>query len=287
MLEKTKRFKRKEIIEKEETIDEEITVPSCFVIRLRRASGPFKRLVMNWRKIMSPYCAMKLRESSKNCLKDFVAVSGVLKVSHMILFSQTNSACYMKFIKLPEGPTLTFKILNYSLMEDIQKKQTKPRSASKPYEFSPVLILNAFRASDDHSTNDAQFTLKMLSTFISGMFPSIDLQKPSLLSFQRYRRTIMFQRNKNDDTISIRHYCILLRPAGLTKAIQDIVCNVKKKNPIFDCRHYKDISELVLQDKYTHNENKIDSTEILDSETALPTIPSDNKNIPYSQQAVR
>lgn len=73
------------------------------------------------RNIMYPYTASKLRESKKNSIKDFVAAAGIFGVSHMLMFTQSETANYMRIVKNPKGPTLTFKINEYSLARDVVK----------------------------------------------------------------------------------------------------------------------------------------------------------------------
>ena len=62
---------------------------------------------------------MKLKESKKNTLKDFISVAGMYGVTHTILFSQTEKSTYLRMIKNPKGPTLTFKVDQYSLSGDV------------------------------------------------------------------------------------------------------------------------------------------------------------------------
>jgi ribosome biogenesis protein SSF1/2 len=73
--------------------------------------------------LLYPFTASKLKESKKNTLKDFIAVAGQFAVSHMLVFSQTDKACYLRLIKNPKGPTVTFKIDEYSLAKDVIKYQ--------------------------------------------------------------------------------------------------------------------------------------------------------------------
>lgn len=80
-----------------------------------------KELLKDTRELMYPYTAMKLKESKKNTIKDFISVAGIFGVTHMIVFSQTDKACYMRIIKNPKGPTITFKIEDYSLAKDVIK----------------------------------------------------------------------------------------------------------------------------------------------------------------------
>ena len=72
---------------------------------------------------MYPYTASELKESKKNSIKDFVSVAGVFGVSHMIVLTQTEKGGYLRLIKNPRGPTITFKLSEYSLSKDIIKYQ--------------------------------------------------------------------------------------------------------------------------------------------------------------------
>lgn len=78
-----------------------------------------KELVQDMRNLMYPNTAMELHERKKNSLKDFLKIAGVFGVTHMMVFTQTEEANYVRFLKNPVGPTITFKIKEYSLAKDI------------------------------------------------------------------------------------------------------------------------------------------------------------------------
>lgn len=80
-----------------------------------------KELLHDLRDLMYPYTASKLRESERNTLKDFLQAAGVFGVSHMMLLTNTDLANYLRIIKNPRGPTLCFKINNYTLARDVVK----------------------------------------------------------------------------------------------------------------------------------------------------------------------
>lgn len=82
-----------------------------------------KELLQDTRDLMYPYTAAKLKDSKRNTLKDFISVAGVFGVTHMMLFSQTEKGNYLKLLKNPKGPTITFKIEQYSLAKDVIKYQ--------------------------------------------------------------------------------------------------------------------------------------------------------------------
>ena len=70
---------------------------------------------------MYPYTAMNLKESKKNSIKDFVGAAGQYGVSHMMIITQTENGNYLRIIKNPKGPTMVFKLIDYTLAKDVVK----------------------------------------------------------------------------------------------------------------------------------------------------------------------
>lgn len=99
--------------------DEQDHVPNSFIIKRGRIGPYLRELLMNLRQLFHPYTALKLEESKKNSIKDFVSMAGVLGVTHMVILTQTDSGNYIRLIKNPKGPTITMKIDEYSLMKDV------------------------------------------------------------------------------------------------------------------------------------------------------------------------
>lgn len=69
------------------------------------------------REVMYPYTAMKLQEGEKTKITDYLKMAGVFKITHMMVFTSTDRSNYLKIMKNPDGPTITFKVLNYSTMK--------------------------------------------------------------------------------------------------------------------------------------------------------------------------
>ena len=59
-------------------------------------------------------------------MKDYTSVAGKLGVSHVLLFSQTTDNLILRIGKIAEGPTLHFKIAQYSLASQIRAIQKRP-----------------------------------------------------------------------------------------------------------------------------------------------------------------
>jgi len=104
---------------------------------------------------MYPYTAIKLKEQKKNTIKDYLGAAGVFGVSHMMMFTQTEHGNYLRIIKNPKGPTLTFKVNEFALARDVvsfnkmHKKRTKIFATTM--QAPPLLIMNGFsqRAEND------------------------------------------------------------------------------------------------------------------------------------------
>jgi len=101
-----------------------------------------RELIKDTRKMMSPFTALKLRERKTNNLKDYVSLSGTLGVSHMLCFSTTEAGTYLRLGKLPRGPTLYFKVENYTLCKDVAAAQRRPHSPGTEFLSAPIVVLN-------------------------------------------------------------------------------------------------------------------------------------------------
>jgi ribosome biogenesis protein SSF1/2 len=109
-----------------------------------------------------------LNESKKNSIKDFIGVAGLFGVTHMLIFTQTANGNYLRIIKNPKGPTLTFKIDEYALASDVVKFTQKERKQSKIFstilQAAPLLIMNGFKAAEEGE--DKNDVMKIVSLML-------------------------------------------------------------------------------------------------------------------------
>ena len=105
----------------------------------------------------------------KNVLKDYVSVAGLLNVTHFIVYTKSNVSINMKLARLPRGPTLTFKVLSYSLITDVVSSLKKPNLEQLQYLNHPLLVMNNFSSEGMH--------MKLMSSMLQNMFPSINVHK--------------------------------------------------------------------------------------------------------------
>lgn len=62
-----------------------------------------------------------------------------LHVSHILVFTLTDIAPSLRILRLPAGPSLTFRIERYSLSKDILKTSKRAHSVGLEY-LSPPLV---------------------------------------------------------------------------------------------------------------------------------------------------
>src|SRR5947207_6476514 len=66
-------------------------------------------------------------------------MAGPLGVTHLLLFSRTETGAYMRIARTPRGPTLHFRIHSYSLTKDIKKHQKAPKESVNDF-LNPPLV---------------------------------------------------------------------------------------------------------------------------------------------------
>ncbi len=121
--------------------------PKSMVIRIGAGEvGPsVSQLVKDVRLMMEPGTASRLKERRANRLSDYLTMAGPLGVSHLMLFSRSESGnTNMRLAITPRGPTLHFNVEKYSLCKDIRKALKHPKGGGKEYLTAPLVCLLAF-----------------------------------------------------------------------------------------------------------------------------------------------
>jgi len=197
---------------KPEHQEEKKDVPRSFVIRRGRSGKALHKLVRDYRQVMLPNTAASLRERRSNQLKDFVSVATPLGVTHMMIFSTDRDGSFMRLAKLPSGPTLTFKVNGYTLIDDVRDSRKKRFSfPHSHFMVAPLLVLNGF--------SGAKFPTDLLQSVLKASFEQIDVRK---FSAQSCQRVAMFNRNE-DGSLSFRHFSISQQEAGLSRGVRKLL----------------------------------------------------------------
>ncbi|KAJ8573036.1 hypothetical protein K7X08_009547 [Anisodus acutangulus] len=227
----------KQIVKKQPTVDR-VTgdkIPKSFVFSRGKLPGPLRQLQMDLRKLMLPYTALKLKETERNNLRDFVKLASDMMVTHFLILSKTDSAAYLRVARMKNGPTLTFKIHEYSLAADIAQSQLRPRCPPEIFKTPPLIVLSGFGTGEQH--------LKVATLIFQNIFPAIGIHTVKLSSCQRI---VLLNYDKETKLIDLRHYSIRLQPVGVSRRIRKFVQN----HQVPDLRSLQDVSDFVTKAGY-------------------------------------
>lgn len=260
-------------------VDQELLkgIPKSMVIRVGQtslANHSLNQLVKDFRQIMQPYTAIKLKERKSNKLKDFVVMCGPLDVSHLFIFTQSEKTgnVSLKIARTPKGPTITFNVLDYSLGKDIKKFLKRPKSLNKEDVLNPpLLVLNGFNAKGREEEDEN--VEKIIISMFQNIFPPLNPHKTQLNSI---KRVLMLHKDSKTKEISLRHYFIDVKDVELSRNLKKLYNAKTHLNKTLPNLHRKkDISSLILD----HDINAYTSeSEMEDDEDAIVKISERNDN---------
>ncbi|KFH46317.1 Brix domain-containing protein-like protein [Hapsidospora chrysogenum ATCC 11550] len=202
--------------------------PKSMVIRIGagEVGTSVSQLAADVRKVMEPGTASRLKERRGNRLKDYAVMCGPLGVTHLLLFSRSESGnTNLRVALAPRGPTMHFRVEKYSLCKDVQRAQKHPRGGGKEFLTAPLLVMNNFSRPDSTATSKVPKHLESLATTVfQSLFPPINPQATPLKSI---RRVLLLNReeSKEDDgtfILNFRHYAITTRSTGVSKQLRRI-----------------------------------------------------------------
>ncbi|XP_074785892.1 suppressor of SWI4 1 homolog isoform X1 [Athene noctua] len=245
------------------------TVPHSFVFPRGRVGKSVRQLVTDVRKVMEPYTARALKVRKNNSLKDFVAVAGPLGVTHFLVFSKSTSSINFKLFRLPGGPTLTFKVMQYSLIKDVVSSLKRHRMHEQQFTHHPLLVLSNFGLQQIH--------IKLMASMFQNMFPSINVHRVNLNSI---KRCLLITYNAETQLLDFRHYSVKVVPVGVSKGLKRLL---QEKFP--NMSRLEDISELLVKDiNLSESEAEQDGTQNI---LELPQAYAGRGNMKAQQSAVR
>jgi len=207
---------------------EDAKQPHSIVVSRGKVGKNLNQLMLDYRKVMSPYTASNLRVRKGNVMKDFLTIAGPLNVTHLLTFSKTNESVSFRLITTPKGPTMSFKVEEYMLKKDIENTLKRPIGDENLYRQSPLLVMYGF--------TDTSQEERLTYEAFRALFPRL---KPSEAMVKGIRRVVLLNYNKENGTIEFRHYAIQSR-LGAKKKIQNLL-NSNKEIP--DLGKYNSIEE--------------------------------------------
>lgn len=233
--------------------------PKSMVIRMGagEVGTSISQLAADVRRVMEPGTASRLKERKANRLRDYVTMCGPLGVSHLLLFSRSESGnTNMRLAITPRGPTFHFRVEKYSLTKDVRRAQRHPKGGGKEYITPPLLVMNNFtNPNSDHTSKVPRHLESLTTTAFQSLFPPINPQRAPLKSIRRVLLLNREQSPEDDGTfiVNFRHYAITTKPVGLSKPLRRLNAAEKllkssksKKGQLPNLGKLKDISEFMI-----------------------------------------
>jgi len=249
-------------------------IPKTFIFRRGKVSLSISRLIQDLRGVMRPWTAPRLKERSKNKLKDFLHIAGPLGVTHFMILKSTDVSTYLKIARVPQGPTLTFRLLKYSTCTDIHNLQEHPHPPGREYLHPVVLVRNGF------VENPEQPQIDLMNLTFKEIFPPIPVEEVNL---DHCKRTVLFEYNPESDIVEFRHYVINSYVPSIKKKINRMV--EKKGLSLGD---YKDIGDCVFDGQESDREDTvIDMKKRKEKSTKKEVIEEKSKTISLKELGPR
>lgn len=210
-------------------------LPKSFVVRIGPAEKTITQLVRDFRRVMEPLTASRLKERKGNKLKDYQAVAGPLGVTHFCLFAQSEEQnVNLRVGVFPNGPTLYYRVQGYCLMRDVSAGQRRPHSPGLECQTSPLVVLGGFDVQKEE-------TDKLQCTILQNAFPAL---VPSQTKLEDVRRVVLFNKTA-EGKVQMRHYLITVKEEHGDMAGR-LEKKLKKAKDL-DLSGYVDIADYFMQ----------------------------------------
>lgn len=206
--------------------------PHSMVIHRGRVGRYLRKLEHDLRMVMEPYTASKLKTLKRNNLRDFIVNGTTLGVTHVIVLTRSEQSVTFRTIRAPQGPTLSFKVIGYTLSKDVVRSQRHALHFQQQFETPPLVVMNGF-------TDPTKKHLHLVQSFFQNMFPTFNIDE---IKLSKVRRCVMINYSSDADTIDVRHYGIKAVPSGVSKSAKKLL-----QNKVPDLSKFKDISEYFLR----------------------------------------
>lgn len=219
--------------------NEGMKVPRSLVVRRGKVEAEVVELVSDLRLVMQPYTALNFKEDTKNTkLNKSLAhyskeLSGTMGLTHIMSISQNESKLSLRLARTPAGPTLTFKIQQFSLSRHIRQVQRRPFDMSSENStirsHPPIVVTNNF------GDKTAAPHVKLMRITFQNMFPAINV---ATIKLSECRRVVLFNfirrdnvkdstnesgREEEDEEVEVRHYAIRATPVGVNRKVRRII----------------------------------------------------------------
>lgn len=135
-------------------------------------------------------------------------------------------------------------MFEFSLIKDVISFQKRPGILSSHFNY-PLVILNNFSNDENH---------QIISIMFQNIFPTLKIKK---IQLSQCDRACLFDYDRKNEVIQIRHYNIKNSVVSLNHRIKNIVQGKKIPN----LKNYADISEYFEDFGYTSSDSGVESFE--------------------------
>ncbi|KIY43848.1 Brix-domain-containing protein [Fistulina hepatica ATCC 64428] len=245
-------------------------VPKSFIIKHGQVGRSITQLVRDFRKVMEPNTASRLRERNRNKLKDYLTIAPTVHVTHLLAFTLTPIAPSLRIVRLPAGPTLNFRVERYTLVKDILASSRHAKSVGMEYLSPPLLVLASFPPADSGPPH-----LSLVMKTFQSLFPPLS---PKTISLSSARRVVLVAYNEERGTVDIRHYIITVKAHGVSRRVRRILDPTSSKTKEFvDLGREKDVAGFLLRQPGTLGPDG-EGYETAASTTDRESVVGDNAN---------
>ena len=250
-------------------------VPKSLVLRRGKTASVVGELVEDLRHLMLPYTALHFKEDPKNRKLTMAQYATHLAlpmgITHLLCFSQNDERLFLRLARTPQGPTLSFRVHQFTLNRHIKKLQKRPVSYTESLTENPPLVVT-----NNFGDASAAAHLKLLRITFQNLFPAINV---STVKLAECRRVVLFnlieqpaqeeegkEQTNNDEAkppqqfIEMRHFAIKATPVGVNRRVRRLV--VKDKIPNLNkCQDIADyLGDAILSDAPSDSEPEEDVT---------------------------
>jgi ribosome biogenesis protein SSF1/2 len=146
-------------------------------------------------------------------MKDYISVAGQLAVTHIFAISQTPKHVVLKIGRTSDGPTMHFRVNEYSLASQVRTLQKRPYDSHSAFLTAPLVVLNNFNQVEENH-------VKLMKTTFQHVFPTINVKAVRLTDC---RRVVLFHYKKEEETVEIRHFAVRAKPTGISKSVKRVL----------------------------------------------------------------
>ncbi|KAI0282187.1 Brix domain-containing protein [Russula aff. rugulosa BPL654] len=220
-------------------------LPKSFVIKHGHVGPSLTQLTRDVRKVMEPNTATRLKERTRNKLRDFLTMAPALRVTHLLAFTLTDIAPSMRIVRLSNGPTLSFRVERYSLMRDIMASLRHAKSPSPIESMSaPLLVLASFPPPGPTTSPHLTLVMKTFQT----LFPPL---APHKLALSSARRVVLVAYNADRGTMIGATFALPSNPMGTGATVRSGGAGGagagSRSGAMLDLGNEKDVADYVLR----------------------------------------